>query len=309
MICGSGKISILISCYNQRDLIGQAIRSFFEQDYENREIIVLDDGSSDDSMAVIASAAAEAPCPVLYLTQSNHGVSYTFRRLAEMASGDYLMFMGGDDFVPPNSLKSRIEKLESNDNLMFAGGLTRYVDDSVVGDWFALPEKVMKINDLSVGKMLNTMKGYGSDRVEGVVLPACIIRRSDYIASGGFSADMICDDSVLFYNLFRHAVKNDRTFVMVPDLVFYYRRHENNISKDPEKMWVRFSELHNKLGFNTRRQASFSAYATYMQAVRKSGKWYQKELLKRIFADRAVIKYLTIGAICRDLLFPRFGRF
>ena len=59
MICGSGKISILISCYNQRDLIGQAIRSFFEQDYENREIIVLDDGSSDDSMAVIASAAAE----------------------------------------------------------------------------------------------------------------------------------------------------------------------------------------------------------------------------------------------------------
>ena len=61
----SGKLSILISCYNQRDFIGQAIRSFFEQDYENREIIVLDDGSSDDSMAVIASAAAEAPCPVL----------------------------------------------------------------------------------------------------------------------------------------------------------------------------------------------------------------------------------------------------
>lgn len=305
----SGKLSILISCYNQRDFIGQAIRSFFEQDYENREIIVLDDGSSDDSMAVIASAAAEAPCPVLYLTQSNHGVSYTFRRLAEMASGDYLMFMGGDDFVPPNSLKSRIEKLESNDNLMFAGGLTRYVNGDTIGDWFIPSEKVMKLNELSVEKIFDSIKGYVSDCVRGIVLTACIIRKKDYVTSGGLSADMICDDSILFYNLFRHAVENNRSLVMVPDLVFYYRQHENNTSKDPEAMWVRFSELHNKLGFNTRRQASFSAYATYMKAVRRSGKWYQKELLKRIFSDRAVIKYLTFGAICRDLLFPRFGRF
>lgn len=305
----SGKLSILIPCYNQRDFIGQAIRSFFEQDYENREIIVLDDGSSDDSMAVIASAAAEAPCPVLYLTQSNKGPSGAYRRLAEMASGDYLLFIGGDDFVPPDSLKSRVEMLEKDDDLMFVGGMTRYFSNGTIGEWFCPPETALKLNELSTESIFNSMSGYGGDGGEGLVFQTCIIRRSDYIASGGFSEGMICDDSVLLYNLFRHGAENKRTFRILPDLVFFYRQHENNISKDPEKMWVRFSELHNKLGFNTRRQASFSAYATYMKAVRRSGKWYQKELLKRIFADRAVIKYLTIGAICRDLLFPRFGRF
>jgi hypothetical protein len=74
-------------------------------------------------------------------------------------------------------------------------------------------------------------------------------------------------------------------------------------------MWTRFSELYTNYGFCLRRQASFSAYAAYMKAVRADGRWIHKELLKRIWRDPAVIKYLTFGAICRDLFFSRFGRF
>ena len=306
---GTGKLSILISCYNQRDLIGNAITSFFEQDHENREIIVLDDGSTDDSMAVIAECAKNAPCPVIYATQENHGAAYTFARLAEMASGDYLLFCGGDDFVPPDSLSCRIRMLENSPQLMFVCGMTRYVHGAVPGDWFCPVEHTMKLNTISPEDILHSMKYHTGEKVEGLIFSACIIRRSDYLASGGFSRNMTCDDAVLLYNLLSYGAKNGKKIAAVPDLVFFYRQHENNISKDPEAMWIRFSELYNNLGFPMRKQASFSAYATYMQEVRKSGKWFHKTLLKRIFTDPAVIKYLTIGAICRDLLFPRFGRF
>ena len=306
----SGKLSILISCYNQRDLIGEAIKSFFDQDYENREIIVLDDGSSDDSMAVIAEVAATAPCPVYFSTQQNRGPSYTFSRLAGLATGDYLLFMGGDDFVPANCLKGRMEKLAADEKLMFVCGLARYFYEDASSTWCSDPENAVRANGCSARTMLAAIKACTAGSVaEGIILPAAIIRRSDYRAAGGFSTGMKCDDSVLFYNLFSFAVQIGRKFEVLPELVFFYRQHAGNTCKNPEEMWVRFSELYTQLGFNTRRKASFSAYASYMQRVRQSGKWFQIELLKRIFADPAVIKTLTVGAICRDLLFPAFRRF
>jgi glycosyltransferase involved in cell wall biosynthesis len=304
-----GRLSVLISCFNQRDFIGQAVRSFFEQDHHDLEVVVLDDGSTDDSMEIIAAAAAEAPFPVRFETQENHGPAYTYRRLAEMASGDYLLFMGGDDFVPPNSLKRRIDMLDNDPDLMLASGLCKVFFNGSVQDFECPDEKTLALNGKSADDMLKSMKRYKLLEDGMLIFTATIFRKSDFMASGGFSADMKCDDSVLFYNLFRYASGRNRRFAVIPELVLFYRRHENNISKDPWEMWLRFSELYCRLGFECRRQASFSAYAYYMKQVRQSGRWYQKEIIKRIMADRAVIKYLTFGAICRDLLFPRFRRF
>lgn len=301
-------LSILISCYNQRYLIADAITSCFEQDWENREIVVLDDGSGDDSMKIIAECAAKAPCPVRFFTQQNHGPAAVYRKLAEMANGAFLLFLGGDDFIPPNSLKTRMELLQNDPSLMLASGVGRIFRDGTPGDFICPAEKMMLLNRKDARYMLDTMKLH---RPQDGCLPfqATIFRKDDYLAAGGFPENMICDDVVLFFNMFTHAVKNGRRFAVVPDMVLFYRQHDSNISKDPQEMWLRFSELYNKLGFKVRRQASFSAYALYMKEVRTSGKWFHKELLRRIFRDPAVIKYLTLGAICRDILFPRYGRF
>lgn len=305
----SGKLSVLISCFNQRDFIAEAMTSFFEQDYENIEMIVLDDGSIDDSMDVIASVAQKAPFPVRFQTQANHGAAYTFSKLADMASGDYLLFMGGDDFVAPNSLRQRVEALEQNSDLFCASALCRHFRDGKIAEFSFAGEKILRFNDLSVSEMLDVMKRYRLTEDGMLILPATIIRRRDFIEAGGFDKDMIGDDSVLFYRIFVHAAKKKRKFIIFPEVVFFYRQHGENTCKNPEAMWLRFSELYTKLGFCSRRQASFSAYSTYMQKVRQSGKWYQKDILKRIFNDPAVIKWLTLGAICRDLFFPRFRRF
>lgn len=57
----SGKLSVLISCFNQQNFIAEAMTSFFNQDYADMEMIVLDDGSTDNSMEVIAPVAEKAP--------------------------------------------------------------------------------------------------------------------------------------------------------------------------------------------------------------------------------------------------------
>ena len=300
----SGKISILFPCYNQRDFIAQGIKSCFDQDYENIEVVVLDDGSNDDSLQVISDIAKTAPVPVKFSTQKNHGPSYTYRKLAETASGDYLIFLGGDDFLPPNCLRKRLEILERNQELMFVCGMGQTFKDGKFDRHNFLDDKALQLNDRTPQEIFTMMKRYRPQEDGGLMFQAALFRKSDYLACGGFTEGMICDDTVLFYNLNKYACETGRRFKVIPDIAVCYRLHDDNISKDPEKMWIRFSELHNVLGFQSRRQASFSAYATYMTAVRKSGKWYHKDILKRIFSDRAVIKYLTLGAIGCDFLFP-----
>ncbi|MBE6388569.1 MAG: glycosyltransferase family 2 protein [Lentisphaerae bacterium] len=305
----SAKLSILISCYNQRDFIEQAMRSFYKQDYGNIEMIVLDDGSIDDSFDVIASAAADAPFPVHRYKQHNQGAAKTFGNLANLATGDYLLFMGGDDFVPPNILKNRLECLEKDKNLFCASGLCRYYHNGNVGDWSFAGENNIRLNQYSASDMLALMRRYDFEKEGMLMMSSTIIRRQDFESAGGFSEKMIGDDCVLFYRLFKYAEKARKGFIVLPETVFYYRQHDNNTCKNPEAMWYRFSELYTEFGFNSRRKASFSAYATYMKKVRCENKWYQPDILKRIFQDRAVIKILTLGAICRDLLLPGWGRF
>lgn len=303
------KLSILISCYNQEDFIAQAMSSFYEQDYENVEMVVLDDGSTDNSMKVIAQTASAAPFPVRFYTQLNHGASYTFSRLAQLAEGDCLLFIGGDDFVPPNCLKQRMNLLNSNENLCCAGGLGKFFVDGCIGDDIFDQNKMVALNKLSPGKMQDLMRRYNFTRDGMLIFSATIVRKNYFEVIGGFEKDMLCDDVVMFFKLLGYAQDVGAEFRVIPEQVFYYRQHERNTCKNHMAMWARFSELNRRFGFNSRRQASFTAYAAYMQSVRQTKRWWQKELAVKIWQDKAVNKFLTIGAICKDLFFPFFRRF
>ena len=92
-------VSVVIACYNGAALIPEAIRSAQAQTVPPREIIVVDDGSTDASREVIAALPG-----VRLIAQANAGVSAARNRGAQAAVGEWLLFLDQDDDLPPDAL-------------------------------------------------------------------------------------------------------------------------------------------------------------------------------------------------------------
>lgn len=103
-------ISVIIPAYNAAATIGRALESVFAQTRLPDEIVVLDDGSQDDTAVVVRSLARRAPVPLRFLSQSNQGLSSSRNRLVKEARGDWIAFFDADDEYLPHALE-RLEAL------------------------------------------------------------------------------------------------------------------------------------------------------------------------------------------------------
>ncbi|NDV65184.1 glycosyltransferase [Bacteroides sp. 224] len=111
------KVSIIIPVYNTQDYVKQAVDSIIHQTLQDIEIIIVNDGSTDDSFKILQELASTDKRIKLY-SQENQGLSNTRNRGIEVASGDYIYFMDSDDLLDKNALKECYEKCEK-ENLDF----------------------------------------------------------------------------------------------------------------------------------------------------------------------------------------------
>lgn len=101
------KVSILIPCYNADRWIAQAIDSALNQTYPHKEVIVVDDGSSDRSLEVIKSYGDR----IRWATQANQGGNVTRNRLLEMSTGTWLQYLDADDYLLETKVEQQVEFL------------------------------------------------------------------------------------------------------------------------------------------------------------------------------------------------------
>lgn len=94
-------ISVVIPSFNNAPWLPQCLESLLAQTYENLEIIVVDDGSTDDTPAVLAAFSRRSP-KILALRQENSGVTAARLRGIAAATGDWIGFVDGDDVVDPD---------------------------------------------------------------------------------------------------------------------------------------------------------------------------------------------------------------
>lgn len=104
----SKKVSIVVPCYNLEALIGRCLDSLCAQTYRDLEIIVVDDGSVDGSMQVLCSYA-EKDSRIRPVSQNNGGPSAARNYGMDLATGDYLMFVDGDDYVDNTYVQHFVE--------------------------------------------------------------------------------------------------------------------------------------------------------------------------------------------------------
>src|SRR5439155_203270 len=114
--------SVIIPAYNAAATIGRAIDSVLAQRYAAREIIVVNDGSIDETEATVAAYGPQ----VKYLFQPNSGVSAARNAAAHAATGDWLAFLDADDWYYPDRLRWHAEWIDRDPRLDFLTGDYEY---------------------------------------------------------------------------------------------------------------------------------------------------------------------------------------
>lgn len=103
----SPKVSILIPCYNAEQWIAQAIQSALDQTYSNKEVIVVDDGSSDRSLEIIQTFGDA----ITWEAQSNQGGNNARNRLLNLSSGTWIQYLDADDYLLPTKIEEQVQYL------------------------------------------------------------------------------------------------------------------------------------------------------------------------------------------------------
>ena len=106
-------VSIVIPTYNYGQYIDRAIRSCLDQTYENLEIIVVDDGSTDNTSQIVQRFDKE----INYILQENSGVSVARNKGLSVATGEFITFLDADDYLTVDSIELRVEILHANPNI------------------------------------------------------------------------------------------------------------------------------------------------------------------------------------------------
>ncbi|KAA0964043.1 glycosyltransferase [Streptococcus cristatus] len=99
-------ISVVVTCYNHQDYIEQCLRSIFGQTYQNIELLVLDDGSTDKSAQIIQETLQDSPFPTRFESHENMGVVKTRNKALQQIQGTYFIFVDSDDFLDSDYIES-----------------------------------------------------------------------------------------------------------------------------------------------------------------------------------------------------------
>lgn len=122
------RISVIIPSFNNGPYIRQAIDSVLGQTRQPDEIIIVDDGSTDDTASVVSSFSDNR---IRYLHQPRSGVSVARNRGLEVATGDYLAFLDADDHWRSNMLELQSRVLDNSPSLVCCfGNFVRFIDPS-----------------------------------------------------------------------------------------------------------------------------------------------------------------------------------
>lgn len=126
------KISVLMGIYNCATTLEQAVQAIHNQTYSNWELILCDDGSSDDTYNVAANLARNDSRIILIRNEKNCGLNLTLNRCLEVATGEYVARMDGDDDCEKERFEKQLKFLESHPEFDIVSSSMIFFDENGV---------------------------------------------------------------------------------------------------------------------------------------------------------------------------------
>ena len=219
------KVSVIIPAFNQEEFIGDAVYSALSQTYSNLEIVVSDDGSSDNTPNIINEIAARYPDKIIAIChRMNGGIASNLNRALARCSGELVAWLGGDDLMLPQKIEKQVTVLNKNPD---AAGCCHDAE-------------VFNSEDSCVlGRFSQIYNGSNELRIGGVellfdpcyfMLPSTMMIRRKYIPQHGFDERLRYSNDWLFdVEVFRHGI-----CIPINEVLCRYRRHASNITTSQE---------------------------------------------------------------------------
>lgn len=143
------KVTLIIPVYNSEKYIATCLDSILEQTYTDYEILIVNDGSKDNSKYVINEYKNKYPEKIISIEQENKGVSITRNESIKKANGKYIMFIDNDDYLDTNYIEKFVNTIEENDYDIVLGGYRRITETEKI-------LKEQKLKDTEWSKLMIT---------------------------------------------------------------------------------------------------------------------------------------------------------
>lgn len=209
----SPRVSVIVPCFNQAPFLAEAVESVLAQTYPSIELIVVDDGS-DDNTAAVASRYEQ----VRYLHQANRGAPSARNAGLEASRGEMVAFLDSDDRLLPDAIELGAETLIARPDCAAAVGACRNIDAG--GSRLDVPHQPLIHTDHYVALLKSCFILSGS---------SVLFRRSALDEVGGFDAALVRgDDYDLYLRIARRFPIHCHGRVVTE-----YRRHSTSLTKDP----------------------------------------------------------------------------
>lgn len=214
------KVTVVLPVFNGEKYLAKAIESVLEQTHKNLELIVFDDGSTDQSLA-IARGYEKADSRVYVYTRENKGLVATLNESIELATSDFIVRMDADDICYPARIELQLERM-LNEGLDIVGGAIDFLE-----------------NDLITGRLIYRE---GSDDIKASILtwgrnfchPAVLVKKSVYVKYPYEELPGI-EDFALWIRL---ALDENLKLGNVEEAVIKYRVHEEQVTQTgKDKNW------------------------------------------------------------------------
>lgn len=219
-------VSVLIPAFNHERFVRRSLDSVLEDPYPAKELIVIDDGSTDRTGALIADWVAThcMDIPIEYVRRENRGIAATLNELAARANGEFLRPGASDDYLLPGGLAAQVRYLQEHPG-----------KGAVIGDSIVVDQHDRKLHDSGMCDLHGADKSlYRSDdgirraviRQWAVGGPVALIRKSALDTVDRWSEGLRIEDWDLFLRL---AARDALGFIDVS--VCAYRMHGANLSR------------------------------------------------------------------------------
>jgi len=224
-------ISVLMTCYNSQRYINEAIESVVKQTYKDWELIIVNDGSTDDTEAILTKHWIRQGNIVVFNNKENKGHTKSLNEGLKHCLGEYIAWMDSDDISHPKRFERQVQALSKYD-LCTTHGIT-------------ISERGRRVKNFYTDKAQREKKSTIHDKLKSdcwLLLPSLMFRREVFEKIGYFDEECLLAQD---FNYFLRALKAGFDFCIIPEELFKFRKHSKNVRNSgryPNKDWHKFAK-------------------------------------------------------------------
>ena len=223
-------VSMCVPVYNHAAFVRECINSIIAQTYENIELIIIDDGSQDCSVAIVnelIAACEKRFTRFKFVSRPNKGVTRTLNEALEWAEGFYFCGLASDDKILPEKTECLVAHLENNPDCAAVFGSMYLIDEFGKRQGERCRKATYRFNDVFLL------------RAE-LPAPASLVRLADIKVLGGYNINTRIEDFDMWLKMTH---ETDRYLQVLPALLAEYRIHPANTWKQVESMYQEQSKI------------------------------------------------------------------